>query len=141
MSKAKRIKEKKRREKRELEIQKQQELEELELEAELEKELANTAETEETPLEPDEEESEEVKKSYFGGEYNEVASVGGPLTFEQIDEMEAAREKAEEIREMTKLIILDKYLRLQVCNKMKYLAENESLSAEVNDLITRKICE
>lgn len=97
MSKAKRIKEKKRREERQLEIQKQQELEELESEALLEKELA---ELEEMPLDPDDE-GEEVKKSYFGGQYNEDTAIGGPLTFEQIDELEAAEEKAEEIRKMT----------------------------------------
>lgn len=45
------------------------------------------------------------------------------------------------INEITKRIILDKYLRLQVCNNMKYLAENETLSNEVNELITKKICE
>ena len=47
----------------------------------------------------------------------------------------------DKIRDMTKLVVLDKYLRLQVCNNMKYLAGNETLSTEVNDFITKKICE
>ncbi|MCQ3936407.1 MAG: hypothetical protein DPW18_05095 [Chloroflexi bacterium] len=53
----------------------------------------------------------------------------------------AVQGNVEEIRGMTKLIVLDKYLRLQVCNSMKYLAGNETLSTEVNDFITKKICE
>lgn len=53
----------------------------------------------------------------------------------------AAQGNVEEMRKMMKLVALDKYLRLQVCNSMKYLAENESLSDEVNEFITKKICE
>jgi hypothetical protein len=53
----------------------------------------------------------------------------------------AVQGDVDEMREMTKLIVLDKYLRLQVCNNMKYLAENESLSAEVNEFIAKKVCE
>ncbi len=53
----------------------------------------------------------------------------------------AAQGDVDKMRDMTKLILLDKYLRLQVCNSMKRLAERETLSAEVNELITKKICE
>ena len=53
----------------------------------------------------------------------------------------AVQGNVDEMREMTKLIVLDRYLRLQVCNNLKYLAENETLSAEVNEFITKKICE
>jgi hypothetical protein len=53
----------------------------------------------------------------------------------------AVQGNVEEIREMTKLVVLDRYLRLQVCNNMKYLAENETLSSEVNEFIIKRICE
>ncbi|MBI3163765.1 MAG: hypothetical protein HYZ24_03705 [Chloroflexi bacterium] len=53
----------------------------------------------------------------------------------------AAQGNVEEMRKMMKLVALDKYLRLQVCNSMKYLAGNETLSDEVNEFITKKICE
>lgn len=96
MSKAKRVKEKKRREKRAFEIQKEQELEE-ELELENEAALLEELEEEETS----EAGGEALEKSYFGGEYEENASIGGPLTFEQMDEMRAADERAHEIREAT----------------------------------------
>lgn len=64
-----------------------------------------------------------------------------PLEWIPFMQAYAVQGNVDEIREMTKLIVLDKYLRLQVCNNMKYLAENESLSAEVNEFITKKICE
>jgi hypothetical protein len=64
-----------------------------------------------------------------------------PLEWIPFMQAYAVQGDVDEIREMTKLIVLDRYLRLQVCNNMKYLAENESLSAEVNEFITKKICE
>ncbi len=64
-----------------------------------------------------------------------------PLEWIPFMQAYAVQGNVEEIREMTKLIVLDKYLRLQVCNNMKYLAENETLSSEVNEFITKKICE
>ena len=62
-------------------------------------ELEDEAESDDD--ESEEDQPEEVKKSYFGGEYNDTASIGGPVTFEQLDEIRAAQEKAEKIREMT----------------------------------------
>lgn len=94
MSKAKRIKEKARRDRQRLELEKEQELAELEDELEGEELL-------EKELDLDDEDEEEIEKSYMGGEYAEPASMGGPLTFEQMDEMRAAEEKAHEIREAT----------------------------------------
>lgn len=64
-----------------------------------------------------------------------------PLEWIPFMQAYAVQGNVDEMREMTKLIVLDKYLRLQVCNNMKYLAENESLSSEVNEFITKKICE
>ena len=64
-----------------------------------------------------------------------------PLEWIPFMQAYAVQGNVEEIREMTKLIVLDKYLRLQVCNNMKYLAESETLSSEVNEFITKKICE
>jgi len=99
MSKAKRIKEKARRDRRRLELEKEQELAELEDELEGEELLEK-----EIDLDEDEvidEDAEPIEKSYMGGEYAETASIGGPLTFEQMDEMRAAEEKAHEIREAT----------------------------------------
>lgn len=64
-----------------------------------------------------------------------------PLEWIPFMQAYAVQGNVDEIREMTKLIVLDKYLRLQVCNNMKYLAENETLSSEVNEFITKKICE
>ena len=64
-----------------------------------------------------------------------------PLEWIPFMQAYAVQGNVDEIREMTKLIVLDKYLRLQVCNNMKYLSENESLSAEVNEFIAKKICE
>jgi len=46
-----------------------------------------------------------------------------------------------EMREVTKVLVLDKYLRLQVCSNMFHFAENEDLSPEVKDYIQKKICE
>jgi len=64
-----------------------------------------------------------------------------PLEWIPFMQAYALQGNVDEMRQTTKLIILDKYLRLQVCNNLKYLAENETLSIEVNDLITKKICE
>jgi hypothetical protein len=64
-----------------------------------------------------------------------------PLEWIPFMQAYAVQGNVEEIREMTKLVVLDRYLRLQVCNNMKYLAENETLSSEVNDFITKRICE
>lgn len=64
-----------------------------------------------------------------------------PLEWIPFMQAYAVQGDVDEMREMTKLIVLDKYLRLQVCNNMKYLAENEAFSIEVNDFITKKICE
>lgn len=64
-----------------------------------------------------------------------------PLEWIPFMQAYAMQGNVEEIREMTKLVVLDRYLRLQVCNNMKYLAENETLSSEVNDFITKRICE
>jgi hypothetical protein len=64
-----------------------------------------------------------------------------PLEWIPFMQAYAVQGDVNEMREMTKLIVLDKYLRLQVCNNMKYLAENEALSTEVNDFITKRICE
>ena len=64
-----------------------------------------------------------------------------PLEWIPFMQAYAVQGNVDEMREMTKLIVLDKYLRLQVCNNMKYLAENETLSSEVNEFIAKKICE
>lgn len=64
-----------------------------------------------------------------------------PLEWIPFMQAYAVQGDVDEIREMTKLVILDRYLRLQVCNNMKYLAGNETLSAEVNEYIQNKICE
>ncbi len=64
-----------------------------------------------------------------------------PLEWIPFMQAYAVQGNVDEIRDMTKLIVLDRYLRLQVCNNMKYLADNETLSSEVNEFITKKICE
>lgn len=64
-----------------------------------------------------------------------------PLEWIPFMQAYAVQGNVEEIREMTKLVVLDRYLRLQVCNNMKYLAENETLSSEVNEFIIKRICE
>ncbi len=64
-----------------------------------------------------------------------------PLEWIPFMQAYAVQGNVDEINKMTKLVILDKYLRLQVCNNMKYLDGNEALSDEVNELITKKICE
>ena len=64
-----------------------------------------------------------------------------PLEWIPFMQAYAVQGNVDEIREMTKLIVLDKYLRLQVCNNMMHLAEKETLSTEVNEFITKKICE
>lgn len=64
-----------------------------------------------------------------------------PLEWIPFMQAYAVQGNVDEMREMTKLVILDRSLRLQVCNNLKYLAENETLSAEVNEFITKKICE
>ncbi len=64
-----------------------------------------------------------------------------PLEWIPFMQAYAAQGDVDKMRDMTKLILLDKYLRSQVCNSMKRLAERETLSAEVNELITKKICE
>lgn len=64
-----------------------------------------------------------------------------PLEWIPFMQAYAVQGDVDEIRKMTKLVILDRYLRLQVCNNMKYLAGNETLSAEVNEYIQDKICE
>lgn len=64
-----------------------------------------------------------------------------PLEWIPFMQSYAVQGNVDEMREMTKLIILDKYLRLQVCKSLKYLAANETLSIEVNEFITKKICE
>lgn len=64
-----------------------------------------------------------------------------PLEWIPFMQAYAVQGNVEEIREMTKLVVLDRYLRLQVCNNMKYLVENETLSSEVNEFITKRICE
>lgn len=53
----------------------------------------------------------------------------------------AAQGDVEKISEMTKLIVSDKFLRLQVCNSMTKFAERETLSADVEEFIQKKICE
>ncbi|MBK6645898.1 MAG: hypothetical protein IPG44_09110 [Anaerolineales bacterium] len=75
---------------------------------------------------------EALKKGYYPND---------PLEWIPFMQGYAAQGNVEEMRKMMKLVALDKYLRLQVCNSMKYLAENESLSDEVNEFITKKICE
>ncbi|NWF64007.1 MAG: hypothetical protein HXY38_06845 [Chloroflexi bacterium] len=86
------------------------------------------------------------------GEWNAVTSLldealdkgyypNDPLEWIPFMQAYAVQGNVDEINKMTKLVILDKYLRLQVCNNMKYLAEHETLSAEVNDFILKKICE
>ncbi|MCK6581568.1 MAG: hypothetical protein L6Q49_00560 [Anaerolineales bacterium] len=64
-----------------------------------------------------------------------------PLEWIPFMQAYAVQGNVDEINKMTKLVILDKYLRLQVCNNMKHLAGNETLSDEVNELITKKFCE
>lgn len=64
-----------------------------------------------------------------------------PLEWIPFMQAYAVQGNVDEINKMTKLVILDKYLRLQVCNNMKHLAGNEALSDEVNEFITKKICE
>lgn len=64
-----------------------------------------------------------------------------PLEWIPFMQAYAVQGDVDEMREMTKLIVLDRYLRLQVCNNLKYLAENETLSSEVNDFINKRICE
>lgn len=64
-----------------------------------------------------------------------------PLEWIPFMQAYAVQGNLEKIGDMTKLVVLDKYLRLQVCNSMKHLAENETLSAEVDDFIAKKICE
>jgi hypothetical protein len=64
-----------------------------------------------------------------------------PLEWIPFMQAYAVQGNVEEIREMTKLVVLDRYLRLQVCNNMKYLAEKETLSSEVNEFIIKRICE
>ena len=46
-----------------------------------------------------------------------------------------------EMREITKLIILDKFLRLQACDLMTNLSGQESFSADVNEFIQNNICD
>lgn len=75
---------------------------------------------------------EALKKGYYPND---------PLEWIPFMQAYAVQGNVDEMREMTKLVILDRYLRLQVCNHLKYLAENETLSAEVNEFITKKICE
>lgn len=64
-----------------------------------------------------------------------------PLEWIPFMQAYAVQGNVDEVNKMTKLVILDKYLRLQVCANMKYLAGNETLSDGVNELITKKICE
>ena len=64
-----------------------------------------------------------------------------PLEWIPFMQAYAVQGNVDEISKMTKLVILDKYLRLQVCNNMKYLARNETLSDEANEFIMKKICE
>jgi hypothetical protein len=86
------------------------------------------------------------------GEWSEVVTLldealgrgyypNDPLEWIPFMQAYAVQGNVDEIREMTKRVLLDRYLRLQVCNSMKYLADNESLSAEVNEYITKNICE
>lgn len=75
---------------------------------------------------------EALKKGYYPND---------PLEWIPFMQGYAAQGNVEEMRKMMKLVALDKYLRLQVCNSMKYLAGNETLSDEVNEFITKKICE
>ena len=75
---------------------------------------------------------EALKKGYYPND---------PLEWIPFMQGYAAQGNVEEMRKMMKLVALDKYLRLQVCNSMKYLAGKETLSDEVNEFITKKICE
>ncbi|GAB4399689.1 MAG: hypothetical protein OHK003_24340 [Anaerolineales bacterium] len=75
---------------------------------------------------------EALKKGYYPND---------PLEWIPFMQAYAVQGNVGKMREMTKLVILDRYLRLQVCNHLKYLAENETLSAEVNEFISKKICE
>lgn len=64
-----------------------------------------------------------------------------PLEWIPFMQAYAVQGKVDEINKMTKLVILDKYLRLQVCNNMKYLAGKEPLPDGVDEIITKKICQ
>ena len=52
----------------------------------------------------------------------------------------AVQGDVEEIKSMLKLVVADKYLRLQVCNSMKNLMERETLTEDVKALIEKNIC-
>jgi hypothetical protein len=64
-----------------------------------------------------------------------------PLEWIPFMQAYAVQGNAEEIREMSKRVLLDKFLRLQVCDSMRRLVEREALSAEVNEYIRENICE
>ncbi len=53
----------------------------------------------------------------------------------------AVQGDVERISEMTKLIVSDKFLRLQVCNIMTVFMERETPSVDVKDFVQKKICE
>lgn len=53
----------------------------------------------------------------------------------------AAQGNVDELREMSKVIISDRFLRLQVCRSMSHFAESQTVSAEVDDFIQKRICE
>lgn len=53
----------------------------------------------------------------------------------------AMLDDVERLREMTRIIVSDKFLRVQACNNMTKFAERESLSAEMEEFIQKRICE
>lgn len=64
-----------------------------------------------------------------------------PLEWIPFMQAYAVQDSLEEIREMTKRVVLDRYLRLQVCHSMTRFAEKETLSVEVEEFIQKRICE
>lgn len=53
----------------------------------------------------------------------------------------AVQGDVEKMNETTKLIVSDKFLRLQVCNSMTKFSEKETLSTDVENFIQKRICE
>ncbi|HNF93720.1 MAG TPA: hypothetical protein PLQ75_03630, partial [Anaerolineales bacterium] len=52
----------------------------------------------------------------------------------------AVQGNVEEIKSMLKLVVADKYLRLQVCNSLTNLMQRETLNGDVSALIEKNIC-
>lgn len=63
-----------------------------------------------------------------------------PLEWIPFMQAYAVQGNVEEMSTMTRLIVLDKYLRLQVCNSMNDLMTRESLQGPVKTLIEKTIC-